>query len=41
MNKYDVIALAIVIAVPILAGTALLLVGHTISDFVDKTHSTD
>lgn len=41
MNKYDIIALSIVIAVPLIAGAAFLLVGHALSDFADKTHSTD
>lgn len=41
MNKYDIIALALVIALPVLAGAAFLAVGHALSDFADKTHSTD
>ena len=41
MNKYDILALALIIAIPLLLGLIVVIVGSALSDFVDKTKGSD
>jgi len=41
MNRYDIIALIIVIASPIILGISVLLIGNTLSNFADKVKGSD